>query len=155
MNVQEGLGETCSEIQLAEPNQTSNEIQVSTQILERMSNDIITKMREEMDNRLETILREIMTNKILSATKNPRSETIETQNPQPSEARSIGVHATKFENSDSQNGDHPLRASGLKNLRHPAKLLYRNEIDLNAAMISNEGSEEEDYHSNEVKYFQI
>ena len=40
-------------------------------------------MREEMDNKLETNLKEKRSNKSLSTTRNPSSETVETQNPQP------------------------------------------------------------------------
>ena len=145
-NVQGNLGDNVSENQLAEPSQTSNEIQVWTQILEQKSNDRITKMREEMDNKLESILKEIRSNKSMSTTTNPRSEAAEVQNSQPSRSESIGVHASNFENTDSENEDYPLKASGSKDLKHPAKLLYRNEIDLDETMISNEDSEEEDYH---------
>ena len=147
VNVQENLGDNTSENQLAEPSQTSNEIQVWTQILEQKSNDRKTKMGEEMDNKLETILKEIRSNKSMSTTTNPRSEAAEAQNSQPSGSKSKGVHASNFENSDSGNEDYPLKASGSKDLRHPAKPLYRNEIDLDETMISNEDSEEEDYHT--------
>ena len=71
VNIQEGLGDNISENQLAEPSQTSNEIQVWTQLLEQKSNDRITKMREEIDNKLETILKEIRSNKSMSTTTNP------------------------------------------------------------------------------------
>ena len=84
----------------------------------------------------------------MSTTTNRRSETVEFQNPQPTGPRSIGVHASNVENSDPENEDHPLRTSGLKDLRHPAKALYSNQVDLGATMISNEDSEEEDYHTN-------
>ena len=103
MNVQGGLGDNNSESQLAEPSQTSNEIQVWTKTLERKNIDRTTKMREEMYNKLETILREIRTNKCLSITANPRSETIETKKAQPSGSISIGVQASNFANSDSEN----------------------------------------------------
>ena len=146
-NVQGNLGDNASENQLAEPSQTSNEIQVWTQILEQKSNDRITKMREEMDNKLESILREIRSNKSMSTTTNPRSEAAEVQNSQPSGSKSMGVHASNFENTDSENEDYPLKASGSKDLKHPARPLYRSEIDLDETMISNEDSEEEDYHS--------
>ena len=146
-NVQGNLGDNVSENQLAEPSQTSNEIQVWTQILEQKSNDRITKMREEMDNKLESILKEIRSNKSMSTTTNPRSEAAEAQNSQPSGSKSMGVHSSNFENIDSENEDYPLKASGSKDLKHPAKPLYRNEIDLDETMISNEDSEEEDYHN--------
>ena len=80
----------------------------------------------------------------MSTTTNPRSEAA--QNSQPSGSKSIGVHASNVENTDSENEDYPLKASGSKDLRHPAKPLYKNEIDLDETMISNEDSEEEDYH---------
>ena len=150
VNVQGNLGDSNSENQLAEPSQTSNEIQVWTQILEQKSNDRHTKMREEMDNKLESILKEIRSNKSMSTTTNPRSEAAEVQNSQLLGSKSIGVHASNFENSDSENEDYPLKASGSKDLRHPAKPLYRNEIDINETMISNEDSEEEDYHTIDI-----
>ena len=149
-NVQGNLGDNVPENQLAEPSQTSNEIQVWTQILEQKSNDRITKMREEMDNKLESILKEIRSNKSMSTTTNPRSEAAEVHNSQPSGSKSIGVHASNFENTDSENEDYPLKASGSKDLKHPARPLYRNEIDLDETMISNEDSEEEDYHMIEL-----
>ena len=121
MNVQEDLGDNNPENQLAEPSQTSNEIQVWTQILEQKNNDRIAKMREEMDNKLENILKEIRSNKSMSTTTNPRSETADTQNLQPLGSKSIGVHASNIENSDSENEDYPLKASGSKDLRRPAK----------------------------------
>ena len=74
MNVQGDLGDNISENQLAEPSQSSNEIQVWTQTLEQNSNDRITKMREEMDDKLGTILKDIRSNKNMSTTTNPRSE---------------------------------------------------------------------------------
>ena len=70
-NVQGYLGDNVSENQLAEPSQTSNEIQVWTQSLEQKSNDRITKMREEIDDKLESILKEIRSNKSMSTTTNP------------------------------------------------------------------------------------
>ena len=123
VNVQGDLGDNNSENQLAEPSQTGNEKQVWTQILEQKSNDRNTKMREEMVKKLETILKEIRSHENMSTTTNPRSETAEAQNSQPSGTRSIGVHAFYFESSDSENEDYPLKASGSKDLRYPAKRL--------------------------------
>ena len=100
-----------------------------------------------MNDKLETILKKIRSNKSMSTTTNLRSEVAEAQNSQPSESKSIRVHASNVENSDSENEDYPLKASGSKDLRHPSKLLYPNEIDLDRTMISNEDSEEEDYHT--------
>ena len=75
-------------------------------------------MREEMENKLETILKEIKSNKSVSTVTNPRSEINENKDPQPllqnksksgsKTNRSIGVHASNNENSDSENDDHPL-----------------------------------------------
>ena len=88
--------------------------------------------------------------KRVTTVTNPRSETVETQNIQPSGSkidRSIGVRASNTKNSDSENEDYLLRDSGMKDLRHPAKHLYRSGLDLNAKIVSNEDAEEEDYHS--------
>ena len=84
--------------------------------------------REEMDNELEYILKEIRTNKNASTATNPRYETIETQNSQPSGSktdRSIRVRATNTENSDSGDEDYPLRPSEMKDLRL-SKISLRN-----------------------------
>ena len=65
--------------------------------MKQKNNDKITKMREEINNKLETILREIKTKKSVSTATNPRSETNETQDTQPSGSktnRSIGFHAS-------------------------------------------------------------
>ena len=79
-------------------------------------------MREEMHNKFEAILREIRTNKNASTVTNPRSETNEIQDSQPSgsKTKSIGVHASNNENSDFENDDYPLRASKMKDVKHPA-----------------------------------
>ena len=56
--------------------------------------------------------------------------------------RSIGVHASENENSDSENDDYPLRASKMKDLKTPAKSLYQDELNLEDERIASE----EDYH---------
>ena len=124
-------------------------MQVWTQIIEQKNNDRIEKMREEMDNKLEAILKEIKSNKSASTVTNPRSETNEIQDPQPSGSktnRSIGVHASNYEISDSENDDYPLRASKMKELRHPEKPLFRSVSDVDVTIHSNEESDVEDYH---------
>ena len=107
-------------------------------------------MREEMDSKLEAILREVKSNKTASTMTNPRSDFNEMQDSQPSEsktARSIGVHASNNENSDSENDDFPLRASKMKDLKHPAKPLFRCGSDVDVTIHSDEESDiEEDYH---------
>ena len=40
--------------------------------------------------------------------------------------RSTGVHASNNEDSDSENEVYPLRASKTKDLKHPAKTIFRN-----------------------------
>ena len=150
---QENLGPNILENQLTEPSLISNEIQVWTQEMEKRNNDRIGKMREEIDSKFEAILKEIKTNKNASTITNPRSETNETQNSQPSGSRdkSIGVHASLNENSDSENEDHPLRASKMKDLRHPAKPMFRAESDVDVTIHSDEESDAElveDYHKN-------
>ena len=147
--VQENLGGNSSENQLTEPSQMSNEMQVWTQIMEQKNNYRIEKMREEMENKLEAILREIKSNKSVSTVTNPRSDINELQKHQPSGSKlskSIGVRASNNENSDSENDDYPLRASKVKDLKHPARPFVETETDLDQIILSNEESEEEDYH---------
>ena len=108
------LGENNLEDQFTEPSQLSNEIQAWTKIMEQKNNDRFEKMREEMENKLEMILKEMKSKKSASTVTNPRSEINENRDPQPSGSkakRSIGVHASNNENSDSENEDYPLRAS--------------------------------------------
>ena len=152
LNVQENLSEPNLENQLREPSQISDEIQVWTQIVERKNTERMEKMREEMDNKLEAILKEIKNNKGASMTTNPRSDINEIQEPQPSGSRidpPIGVHASNKEYSDSEN-DYPLRASKMKDLKHPAKPLFRSESDVDVTIHSDEESNaeslDEDYH---------
>ena len=59
---------------------------------------------------------------------------------------SIGVRASNNENSLSENDDYPLRASKVKDLRHPAKPFFQNESDVNGTIHSKEESDVEDYH---------
>ena len=120
-----------------------------TQIMEQKNNDRIEKMREEMENKLEAILKEIKSNKSASTVTNPRSDINEMRESQPSGSRwdrSIGVHASNNENSDSENDDYPRRASKMKDLKHPAKPFFETETDLDQIELSNEESEQEDYH---------
>ena len=149
-NVAQGnLGENSSENQLTEPSRISNEMQVWTQIMEQKDNDRIEKMREEMENKLEAILKEIKSNKSASTVTNPRSDINEMRENQPSGSKlrkSIGVHASNNENSDSENDDYPLRASKMKDLKHPAKPFFETETDLDQIELSNEESEQENYH---------
>ena len=148
--VQGNLGGNSSENQLTEPSQMSNEMQVWTQIVERKNNDRIEKMREEMENKLEAILREIKSNKSASTVTNPRSDINKIRENQPSGSKlskSIGVRASNNEDSDSENDDYPLRASKMKDLKHPARPLVETETDLDQTIHSNEESEGEDYHN--------
>ena len=149
---QENLGSNILENQLTEPSLMSNEFQGWTQEMEKRNNDRIGKMREEIDSRFEAILREIKTSKNASTITNPRSESNETQNTQPSGSRdrSIGVHASVNDNSDSEIEDsHPIRASNMHELRNPAKPFCQNKFELDETLVSNEDSEEEDYHIHE------
>ena len=106
----------------------------------------------EMENKLETILREINSNKSASTVTNQRSETNEMLDMRPSGSnvnKSVGVHASNIENSASEDEDYPLKASKMKDLKHPAKPFYPNESDVNVTMHTDEETDEEDYHSNE------
>ena len=81
---------------------------------------------------------------------NPRSETNETQDTQQSGSKidkSIGVRASNKEKSDSENDGFSLRASKLKDLKHPAKPLFQNEADVDVTILSNAQSDKEDYPS--------
>ena len=150
VNVQESLGENSSLNQLTEPSSINSEIQVWTQIMEQKNDSKIEKMREEMDSKLEAILREVKSNKTASIMTNPMSDFNEIQDLQPSGSKttqSIGVHASKNENSDSENDDFPLRASKLKDLKHPAKPTFQSRSDVDVTINSDEESDiEEDYH---------
>ena len=152
LNVQESLGEPNFENQLREPSQISDEIQVWTQIVEQKNTERIEKMREEMDSKLEAFLKEIKCNKSASIATNPRSDVNEMIEPQPSGSRmnqSTGVRASNIENSESENDDYPHRASKMKDLKHPAKPLFRSESDVDVTIHSDEESDiegEEDYH---------
>ena len=100
-----------------------------------------------MDNKLEAILKDIKHNRSASTVTNPRSDVNEIQEPQPSGSRidpSIGVRASNNENSDSEN--YPLRASEMKDLKHPARPLFQNESDVDITIHSDEESDVENYH---------
>ena len=116
-------------------------------------------MREEMDNKLEAFLKEIKSNKSASMVTNPRSDVDEIQDPQLSGSKthkSIAVHtASNNENPDSESDDYPVRASKMKDLKHPAKPLFQNESDVDITVHSNEESDEEDYHRNHRKTLQV
>ena len=151
-NTQGNLDNDELRSQLIEPSQLSNEIQAWTENFERKNNDRITKMREEMENKLDAILKEIKSNKSVSTVTNPRSEMDDIQNMRPSGSktnRSIGVHASHIYNSDSENDDYPLQASKMRDLKHPAKPLFRSESDVDVTIYSDEESDTEDvedYH---------
>ena len=79
---------------------------------------------------------------------NPTFEIIDTQNIQPSRSKidkSTGVQASYNKNSDSEDEDYPLQASKMKDLRHPAKPIYKSETNLDETLVSEENSEEDDY----------
>ena len=119
--------------------------------MQQKNNDKIEKMREEMDNNLEAILKEVESNKTASTMTNPRSDSNEIQASEPSGSKtnkSIGVHASNIENSDSENDDYPLKASKMRDLKRPAKPLFRSESDVDVTTHSVEESDiEEDYHT--------
>ena len=105
-------------------------------------------MREEMENKLDAILLEIKTSKSTSITINPRSEKNEIGNMPPSGSvgkKFMGVNASDNERLVSENEDIPLKASEMRELRHPAKPIHQNDTTLDAVFF-NEESDEEDYH---------
>ena len=58
----------------------------------------------------------------------------------------MGVHASDNGSPVSENEDIPLKASEMKELGHPAKPIHQNDTTLDATVIFNEESGEEDYH---------
>ena len=60
--------------------------------------------------------------------------------------QSTEICASNIEISDSEIDDYPLRTSKMKGLKHPAKPLFQNESDVGVTILSNEESDEEDYH---------
>ena len=103
-----------------------------------------------MENKLDAILMEIKTSKSTSMTTNPRSEMNKIGNLQPSGSggkKSMGVNASDNESLDSENEDNPLKASEMRELRHPAKPIPQNDKTVDATVIANEVSDEEDYHT--------
>ena len=103
-----------------------------------------------MENKLDTILKEIKSNRSQSTVTNPRSQVNEAEDMRPSGSRSkepIGVHASNIENSEPEDGDNPIRASKMTELKHPAKPSFRSESDVDVTIHSDEESDiEEDYH---------
>ena len=119
--------------------------------MQEKNNDRVGRMKTEMKSKLETILKEITSNKIASTVTNPRSESSEIPNLHSSLSntnRSIGVHVSNEESSDSENENYPLRASKMRDLKHSAKPLFRSESDVDVTIHSDEERDaEEEYHS--------
>ena len=60
---------------------------------------------------------------------------------------SIGLRASNNKNPESENDDNPLRASKMKDLKHPAKPLFQSRSDVDVTINSDEESDiVEDYH---------
>ena len=79
-------------------------------------------------------------NSIKSASTNPRYDTIDNQNIQPSGSKgnwSMAVHESNILDSNLEEDDHPLRASNMNELSNPAKPFCQNESTLDETMISN------------------
>ena len=60
--------------------------------------------------------------------------------------RSMGVNASYNESLDSENEHIPLKASKIRELKHPARSMHQKDRTLDATVIFNEESDEEDYH---------
>ena len=56
----------------------------------------------------------------------------------PEKVQSIGVRESNNKNSESEDEDNPLKASDMKELKHPAKSLYQNELNLEDEIIAPE-----------------
>ena len=61
--------------------------------------------------------------------------------------KSIGLRASNIENAGLEDEDCPLSPSDMEDFRHPAKPLYRSDLDFGATVVSNEDSDEDDYNS--------
>ena len=57
--------------------------------------------------------------------------------------QSIGGRASINKNPESEDEDSPLKASDMKESKHPAKSLYQNQVNLEDEILA----PEEDYHS--------
>ena len=139
------MGYSNLENHSTEPSEVSNQIKVWTQIFEQKGHDRIMKMREERDNYRSHFERE-RTNKNSS---NPRSETNGAQIMQPSGSKtdeSIDVHASNNINSEQENDDYLLSPSEMRELKRPASSLDRSILNSDETLVSNEDSEDEDYH---------
>ena len=66
--------------------------------------------------------------------------------------KSMRVNASDNESLDSENEDIPIKAS-VRELRHPAKPIHRNDTTSDATVIFNEESDEEDYHTTDLQKF--
>ena len=78
------------------------------------------------------------------------SDISETQDPQPSGSKidkSIGVRSFNNKNSYPEDDDYPLRVPKMKDLNHTAKPLFQSESDVDVTILSNEESNEKDYHN--------
>ena len=52
--------------------------------------------------------------------------------------QSIGVRASNNKNPESEEEANPLKASDMKQLKHPAKSLYQNELNLEDEILASE-----------------
>ena len=60
--------------------------------------------------------------------------------------KSMGVNASDNEGLDFEDEDISLKASKMRELRHPANPIQQNDTTLDATVIFNEESDEQDYH---------
>ena len=61
--------------------------------------------------------------------------------------KSMGVNASDNESLDSEKEDIPLKASEMRESRHPAKPIQQNNTTLDTIVLFNEESYEEDFHN--------
>ena len=74
-------------VQLREPSETSNEIQVWTERMSQENRSQINEIRQEMNNKFEMLLQEIKENRSVSAITNPRSKVDENPPQNPTSSR--------------------------------------------------------------------
>ena len=109
----------------------------------------VQKCEKKLETKLSQRIKEMKSSKKASSATNPRLDTIDTQNIQPSGSkgnRSVGVHASNTVDSEKDEDSHLLRPSYMNEWSNPSEPFSQNELNLDDTMISKKDSDEDDYH---------
>ena len=135
-------------IELTEPSQISNEIEVISQRLTEQDNDKMSQIEEQLNNKFEEILKEIRTNKNHIVITD--EEDAENNRPGPSNYRNKGLrnkHASSRTSDKNKNQDDRFHPSEMSELRQPYTPLGIAEDTLDETIIINENRQEmADHH---------